>query len=172
MSNCMRLLTIVLITFLVATPALAKQYTLANGKVAFFAPDAWPAMMEKTNGDPQFYAFQIRNPRSTDTLTRITVTTHELDSVTAFEAYMQQAMAKARRSAGFSEAAGKLSSDHNLYYDFNEDGHPQVVRMHVFQHGLHAIVLRCQRPKNAKASSQWLTDYRKGCEDLARQLGN
>lgn len=168
----MRFLSIFIITVLAATPALAKQYALADGKISFNAPDAWPAMMEKTNGDPQFYAFQIRNPRSTDTLTRITVTTHKLGSVTDFDAYVQQAMAKARRSAGFSEAPGELSSDHHLHYNFDEDGHPQIVRMHVFQHGLHAIVLRCQRPRDAKASREWLSDYREGCEDLARQLGN
>lgn len=172
MKKSTKLLAASLITLLMSAPGLAKEYSLANGKVQFDAPEAWPAMMEKTNGDPQFYAFQIRNPDSPGTLTRITVTTHELAEVTDFDAYRTQTIAKTRHSTGFSEAADELPTDHSLHYYFNEDGHPQIVRMSLFQHGHHAIMLRCQRPKDAKASSQWLVDYHAGCEDLARQLGN
>ncbi len=153
-------------------PALAKNYTLANGRIAFNAPDAWPAIMEKTSGQRQFYAFQIRNPKASGTLTRITVTTLEMQSPTDFDAFVQQQTARARQSAGFSEAAGKLAGEHTLHYHFDEDKHPQVVRLHLIQHGTHAVILRCQRPRDARATRQWLAAYRDGCADLARQLGN
>ena len=161
-----------LVGLLACTPALAKTYSLANGSVSFQAPDAWPAIMEKTSGNPQFYAFQIRNPKSSGTLTRITVTTRELQSPSDFDAFVQQQMARAQQSPGFSQASGKLAGEHTLHYRFDEDKHPQLVRLHLIQHGTHAVVLRCQRPRDAKASRQWLADYRKGCQDLAQQLGN
>ena len=161
-----------LVLLLTSAPALAKNYTLANGSVQFNAPDAWPAIMEKTSGKRQFYAFQIRNPKSTGTLTRITVTTLEMDSPTDFDAFVKQEMAKARQSAGFSLAAGKLVGEHALHYHFDEDKHPQLVRLHLIQHGTYGVILRCQRPRDVKATRQWLADYRKGCQDLAQQLGH
>lgn len=172
MNKLVKVVTFALILLSASTPVLAKNYSLADGKVMFDAPAAWPAIMEKTNGDPQFFAFHIRNPRATDTLTRITVTTHDLAEVTDFDAYLSQTFSKVRHSTGFSEAAGTLPAEHSLYYHFDQDGRPQVVRLSLFQHGHLAVVLRCQRPKNAKASQKWLSNYRKGCQDLAQQLGN
>ncbi|MGA7297849.1 MAG: hypothetical protein WBW92_10115 [Rhodanobacteraceae bacterium] len=165
-------LLILLTLLLVALPAAAKNYSLADGTVSFDAPESWPAIMEKTNGDPQFYAFQIRNPRSTETLTRITVTTHEMRKVTDFDAFVKQTLTKARNSSGFSELPGKLGADNSLHYQFDQDGQPQSVRLSLFQHGHQAIVLRCQHPQKAKASRQWLADYRAGCKRLAAQLGD
>lgn len=172
MTTLTKLAFALLATLLISAPLHAKDYSLANGSVHFDAPDAWPAIMEKTNGNPQFYAFQIRNPDASGTLTRITVTTRELQSPSDFDAFVQQELARARQSAGFSEAAGALAGEHTLHYHFDEDKHSQIVRLHLIQHGTHAVVLRCQRPRDAKASRQWLADYRKGCADLARQLGN
>ncbi len=165
-------LTTLVILMLFALPAMAKNYSLADGTVSFDAPDSWPAIMEKTNGDPQFYAFQIRNPRSPETLTRITVTTHEMREVTDFDAFVKQTITKARSSSGFSELPGKPGTDNSLHYQFDQDGQPQSVRLSLFQHGHQAIVLRCQHPQKAKATRQWLADYHAGCEQLATQLGD
>lgn len=155
---------------LASTPAPAKHYILSQGKIQFEAPDAWPAIMEKTNGDPQFYVFQVPNPASGDTLTHVTVTTHQLVSVMDFDAFVEQTFAGARQSAGFSQAATALASDHGLHYFFYRDNQRQDVRLSIFQHGHVAVVLRCQHPSEAKADKQWLTRYRATCAKLAQHL--
>ncbi len=159
-----------LLAFLVAMPATASEYRLADGKISFDVPASWPSIMHKTSGDPQFYAFHVPNPDDPATLPRITVTTHRMQAVTDFDAYVKEVTDKARHSMGFSNAGNDVIGKHGLHYFFDQGEQRQVVHLSMFQYGLYAIILRCQRPRDAKASKQWLQAWEAGCEQLARQL--
>lgn len=163
---------LVALSLLVAAsaPAAAKSFVLSAGDVSFDVPDTWPVIMQKRNGDPQFYAFQVPNPDAGNTLTHVTVTTHKLKAVTDFDAYVQQRMHKARKKVGFHQTGDMLASKHSLHYAFDQGTSVQNVRLSIFQHGRIAVVLRCQRPDQLKASSEWLAEYRAQCRKLARQL--
>lgn len=163
-------LTALVLMLLATTPALAATYALAGGAVSFNAPDAWPAMMEKTSGDPQFYAFQIRNPQAPDTLSRIVVTTHKLQQAGDFQAFATQELGKAEHSKGFKAINDGSATANSTHFLMDEDGHPQLVRLYVFRKADNAITLRCVRPESAKASNEWLQAYEQGCQTLVNEL--
>lgn len=150
--------------------ASAANYTLADGALRFSVPDAWSAIMEKTEGTPQFRVFQVPNPQAPETLFRVSVTTRHMRAVTDFRAFVEQSQNAVRQGEGFSNLGAPVAGEHGLHYRFDEDGKVQAVHAGWFQHGLWAIELRCQRPRDARASAAWLQAWRAACADLARQL--
>ena len=55
----------VLAFLLCATAALAQSksdYTLYENIIKFKAPSDWAVIMEKKDGNPQFIAFQVKDP--------------------------------------------------------------------------------------------------------------
>lgn len=159
------------LVLLASSPALARDYSLANGEIHFNAPDNWVAMMQKTNGNLQFYAFQVPNPAPGNKLTHITVTTHQLENVGDFEAFVRQQQSQLESKPAFEKLGGQLTSSEGMQYRFNQDLFPQVARLRIMQHGRIAIELRCQRPWDLGAGDNWLQDFRAHCQDLASQLG-
>ena len=58
------------------------NYVLSDGFIKFNAPPSWPVMMEKAEGNPQFVAFQVKDPADTGTgeSARVSVDTKLLDA--------------------------------------------------------------------------------------------
>lgn len=166
------LIATLMLGLLLTGSAMASDYALVGGKVRFQAPDAWPAIMQKTNGDPQFFAFQVRNPKAPDTLTRVTVTTHAISALGDFKAFAKKELADAQHATGYRAIDDRNSDPSTLHYSMDESGQRQVVRMSLFYRNGYAVVLRCVRPENAQATRQWLDAYRQGCASLANQLGH
>src|SRR5689334_22464529 len=63
------------------------EFALNSGLVKFTAPAAWPVIMQKTEGNPQAVAFQVKDPaeEGTGEATRVTVTTKLLDDPSSFQ---------------------------------------------------------------------------------------
>ena len=64
------------------------EFSLNEGIVKFTAPPAWPVIMQKTEGNPQAVAFQVKDPadEGTGEATRVTVSTKLLDDTSNFQA--------------------------------------------------------------------------------------
>jgi hypothetical protein len=160
-----------LILLLAAAPgARAADYALESGAIRVHAPDAWPAIMQKTEGDPQFVVLQVANPQSPDTLARISVNVREVGSAVAFQDYVKTELSHAEHSAGYKEAPARKGDSATLRYTIDEDNERQVARLSFWHKGSHAVRLSCMRPEGAPASAQWLRDFEHGCDDLAAQL--
>ena len=82
-----RLLASLLLTFAAAASADAPgEYDLNGGSIHFSAPPGWNVIMQKTEGDPQVIAFQVRDPAEagTEEATRVSVTTRKLDDAQVY----------------------------------------------------------------------------------------
>lgn len=149
----------------VSLAAHAADYSLDEGVVHFAAPDAWPVLMEKQDGDPQFLAFQVRDPASNgDTLARVTVSTQHAPDAAAFQQFVNEGLAKARRLPGYL-SRGQDGGDAAMRYTATENKQKTTyLERYYYRNGI-AIQVRCVRP--AAGSAQWSATFDAGCEAIA-----
>ena len=149
---------------LTITPAaFAADYSLANGTVKFAAPDAWPMLMEKLDGSRQFVALQVKNPADANALSRITVTTEQVDGVQGFQKFLSDGTARARKLPGYV-AASALDGSSSLRYTATENHEKNgYTEVYAFRSNI-AIQVRCIRPENAPAD--WRATFDSGCKSI------
>lgn len=147
----------------VAPAALAADYSLANGAVKFSAPDTWPMLMEKQEGQRQFVALQVREPGATDSLARITVTVQQVDGVQGFQQFVHQDTERARKLPGYLADSGPGASS-NLRYTASENGHKNTYAEHYLYRSNLGIQVRCIRPVDAPAD--WTSTFDAGCQSI------
>lgn len=150
---------------LVAAPAaLAADYSLANGAVKFSAPDAWPMLMEKLEGQRQFIALQVKDSGDANALARITVTVEKVDGVQGFQEFLHDGTRRARKLPGYAatNGAGNTSS---LRYTATENHEKDAyTEIYAYRADL-AIQVRCIRPVEAPAN--WRATFDAGCKAIA-----
>lgn len=156
-----------LLLAIAAGSAVAADHVLADGAVRFHAPDGWTAIMQKTDGDPQFLVFQVPNPQSSGTLARIGVSAHRVDD---FDAHVHAEMTRLRAGSGFVESRAAASDPATLRFESSEEGPRQEQRTSFFRRGDLAVELSCARPVDAPASAAWRQAFDAACDDLAAQL--
>src|SRR5437879_5348400 len=71
-----------------ALAAAPGEFSLVEGIIKFNAPSVWPVIMQKNEGNPQFIAFQVKDPadEGSGEATRVTVNTKLLDDTSNFQA--------------------------------------------------------------------------------------
>lgn len=146
-----------------APAAFGADYALGNGAVKFSAPDAWPMLMEKTDGPRQFVALQVKNPGDTNALARITVTVEQVDGVQGFQTFVNDSTARARKLPGYvaASAPGGTSS---LRYTATENHEKNAYTEMYTYRSNRAIQVRCIRP--AIAPADWLATFDAGCQSI------
>lgn len=147
------------------------EYSLDQGFVKFSAPPAWPVMMEKTEGTPQFIAFQVKDPADTGTgeSSRVTVETRLLDNSSNFQAMVNREVDKAKRTPEFKQTTEGVPESTLRYYGLNgktryEFRDTWYLNGHVFVH------VRCERPTLAKTTAQWTATYEQGCAQIMQSI--
>lgn len=151
-----------------APTAFGADYTLGNGTVKFSAPDAWPTLMEKTEGPRQFVALQVKNPGDANSLARITVTTEQVDGLQGFQKFVDDSTARARKLPGYL-AAGTLGGTSELRYTATEN-HEKNAYTEVYTYRANlAIQVRCIRP--ASAAPDWRATFDAGCQSIVSAVG-
>src|SRR5450432_406347 len=145
----------------------AGEFTLDQGFVKFNAPPQWPVIMQKTEGNPQFIAFQVKDPADTDTgeATRVTVETRLLDDSGNFQAMVNVGVDKAKQSPGYEPRAERVDASTLRYFALNcktryEYRETWYLNGHVMVHA------RCARPMLSATAAQWTADYEKGCAQI------
>ena len=147
----------------IAPAALAADYSLANGAVRFSAPDAWPMLMEKQDGPRQFVALQVKNPGDPNALSRITVTTEQVDGVQGFQKFLSDGTARARKLPGYV-ATTSLGDASSLRYTATENREKNAyTEVYAYRSNL-AIQVRCIRP--AGAANAWSSTFDAGCQSI------
>lgn len=147
------------------------EFSLDQGFVNFTAPPDWPVIMEKTEGTPQFIAFQVKDPADTGTgeSSRVTVETRLLDNSSNFQAMVNRDVDKAKHMAGYKQTTEGVPASTLRYYGLNgktryEYRETWYLNGHVFVH------VRCERPMLAKTSAQWTAAYDRGCAQIMQSL--
>lgn len=152
-----------------APAAFGADYTLGNGAVKFSAPDAWPMLMEKTDGPRQFVALQVKNPGDPNALARITVTTEQVDGLQGFQKFVDDGTARARKLPGYA-AATALGGSSNLRYTATENREKNAyTEVYTYRSNL-AVQVRCIRP--AAAPPDWMATFDAGCRSIVGAVGH
>jgi len=156
-----------------ATLARADDVSMADGSVHFTTPANWVDIMQ-TQGDPETHVFQVPDPSPTaDTsLARVTVTVKKVADLSGFNAYRNNADAKAQRLTGYQPGARPADDVNGNAYTARENGAQFDYLEYYWFKGSLAIQLRCVRPARTQAGAAWTTAFDKGCHALAAQLGH
>jgi hypothetical protein len=150
--------------------AHAADYSLDDGQVHFSAPDAWTALMEKHDGEPQFVALRINEPGAQpDTLARITVTTQHARDAQAFQQFVNGNVAKARRLTEYHSNDAHPIPSGRRYTATENKQKTDYTEYYYYRDGI-AIQVRCVRPEAAPAS--WAATFDAGCSAIAKAVSS
>ena len=163
-------------TLLLACTAFAQEqsggeYSLDQGFVKFKAPPEWPVIMEKSEGNPQVIAFQVKDPADTGTgqASRVTVDTKLLDDSANFQAIVNVGMDKAKQMPGYDQHNEGVDSSVLRYYALNDKTRYEY-RETWYLSGHLVVHVRCVRPMLAATTAQWTAAYEKGCSEIMQSL--
>jgi len=157
----------------VSGAALADSgaYSLDQGFVHFSAPPEWPVIMQKNEGNPQFIAFQVKDPADTNSgeATRVTVETKLLDDSSNFQSLVNVGLDKAKQMPGYEQRMEGVDSSVLRYFALNgktryEYRETWYLNGHVMVHA------RCARPMLAATTPEWTANYEKGCNLVLQSL--
>jgi len=146
-------------------------YSLNQGFVHFDAPPAWPVILQKTEGNPQFIALQVKDPADTGTneSSRVTVETKLLDDSSNFQPMVNYGWDKAKQMPGYEQRTDGVDPQTLRYFALNgkqryEYRETWYLNGHVMVHA------RCQRPILAATTPAWTAEYEKGCAQVLSSL--
>jgi len=155
---------------LLASSAAAEapgEYSLNSGLVKFTAPAAWPVIMQKTEGNPQAIAFQVKDPaeEGSGEATRVTVTTKLLDDPSNFQMLVNADVYKGKQMPDYEKRDDGV--DPTVLRFFARNGTTRYEYRETWYLNARVLVhIRCARPMLEKTTAQWTTDYEKGCAQI------
>jgi len=142
------------------------EFSLNEGIVKFTAPPTWPVIMQKTEGNPQAVAFQVKDPadEGTGEATRVTVGTKLLDDPSNFQALVNADVDKGKQMPDYEK---RDSSDATVLRFVARNGKTRYEYRDTWYLNGHILVhVRCARPMLEKTTAQWTADYEKGCAQI------
>lgn len=153
-----------------AANAAAADYSLFENIVKFSAPSDWPVLMEKKNGNPQFIAFQIKDPADPENndIAQVTVNAKLMHDSSFFQQQVDAATDKAHQLPGFELAK---ASDPNVFRYYAINGKTRYEYRETFYLVSHLLLhVRCVRPMLAATTQAWSDQYDKDCADIMQSL--
>ena len=166
-----RLATAAVLLAFVSIRACAADYTLFEKIIKFQAPSDWTVIMEKQDGNPQFMAFQVKDPAdpASNEITQVTVNAKLMHDSSFFQQQVDAATDKAKALPGFEQTTEGVEPTVMRYFAMNgktryEYRETFYLVSHLFLH------IRCARPMLPETSKAWSDSYEKGCADLMASL--
>jgi hypothetical protein len=147
------------------------EYSLDQGFVHFSAPPEWPVIMQKNEGNPQFIAFQVKDPADAGSgeATRVTVETKLLDDSGNFQSLVNLGLEKAKQAPGYEQRSDGVDPSVLRYFGLN--GKTRYEYRETWYLSGHVMVhARCARPMLAGTTAQWTAEYEKGCGQILSTL--
>ncbi len=152
-------------------PAGQTAYSLFEGIVRFNAPAAWPVILEKKEGVPQFLVLQVKDPAAEGSgeSSEVWVDAKLLNDASTSQALVNAATDRAKQAPGF-EAAKDNNADGVLHY-MALNGKQRYEYRETWQLAATVLVhVRCARPLLAATSAAWTQAYDSGCSGVMRSL--
>lgn len=150
-----------------AFAAKGTDYALNGGQVHFRVPPGWSAIMEKTDGDPQAFVFQVPDPAVADSAetASVTVKTRSLHSPAEFPGAVQAEFDLSKAQPGYERDSAH--SDGSAHQYFVQRGKTRyLVRDSFFLTGAIAVQVRCQRPLIDATPPSWIGMFESGCASV------
>ena len=155
----------------VAFAQATNDYTLEENIIKFKAPADWAMIMHKTEGNPQFIAFQVKDPADAGTgeTSQVTVETKLLDDSSNFQNLVNFGMEKAKQSPGYEQRTDGVDPNTLRYFALNgktryEYRETYYLLSHLFIH------VKCARPMLAATTAAWTEAYEKGCGTVMQSI--
>jgi hypothetical protein len=144
-------------------------YSLYEGVVKFFAPSNWPAIMQKTEGTPQFVAFLVKDPadQGSGEASQVSVEAKLINDASTFPALVNAGTDKAKQMPGY-EARSDGSGANALHYVALNGKQRYEYREAWYIDTKIVIHVRCARPLLEATSVEWASAYEAGCAQLMR----
>ena len=147
-----------------------SDYALFENIIKFKAPSDWTAIMEKKDGNPQFIAFQVRDPADpgSNDITQVTVNARLMHDSSFFQQQVDAATDKAHQLPGFEVAK---ASDPNVFRYYAMNGKTRYEYRETFYLSNHLLLhVRCMRPMLTETTQAWSDAYDKSCAELMDSL--
>jgi hypothetical protein len=165
----------ILLAALSAASAFAAEskadYTLYEHIVKFKAPSDWNVIMEKKDGNPQFIAFQVKDPADSgnNEIAQVTVSAKLMHDSSFFQQQVDAATDKAKQLPGFEQVTEGVDPTVMRYYAMNgktryEYRETFYLVTHLFLH------IRCSRPLLKETTAAWTDGWNKNCAELMMSL--
>ena len=169
-----RFLAIFAVVALAAGTARAQsagEFSLNEGFVKFSAPPAWPVIMQKSEGNPQFIAFQVKDPADAGSgeATRVTVETKLMDDSSNFQPMVNAGMDKAKQMPGYEQRSDGVDASTLRYFALDNKTRYEY-RETCFLNSHMMVHVRCARPMLAATTAQWTAEYERGCAQIMQSL--
>jgi len=159
------------LALLVCASASAADYSIYENIIKFKTPADWSVIMEKKEGNPQFMAFQIRDPADpgSNEISQVTINARLMHDSSFFQQQVDAATDKAKQLPGFEQVTEGVDPTVMRYFAMNgktryEYRETFYLVSHLFLH------IRCSRPMLAETTKAWTDAYNKGCGDLMASL--
>ena len=145
------------------------HYALYEGAVKFSAPADWPAIMQKTEGTPQFIAFLIKDPADPGSgeASQVSVEAKLLNDASTFTALVTAATDKAKQTQGY-EARADGTGANALHYVALNGKQRYEYREAWYLDSKILIHARCARALFPATTADWTTNYEAGCAQILR----
>ena len=147
------------------------DYTLYEHIVKFKAPSDWNVIMEKNDGNPQFIAFQVKDPADpgNNEIAQVTISAKLMHDSSFFQQQVDAATDKAKQLPGFEQVHEGVEPTVMRYYAMNlntryEYRETFYLVSHLFLH------VRCSRPLLKETSAAWTDAWNKDCAELMASL--
>jgi hypothetical protein len=162
---------IAILALLVCSSASAADYSIYENIIKFKTPADWNVIMEKKEGNPQFMAFQIRDPAdpASNEISQVTINARLMHDSSFFQQQVDAATDKDKQLPGFEQVTEGVDPTVMRYFAMNgktryEYRETFYLVSHLFLH------IRCARPMLAATTQAWTDAYNKGCGDLMASL--
>ena len=145
------------------------HYALYEGAVKFSAPADWPAIMQKTEGTPQFVAFLIKDPADPGSgeASQVSVEAKLLNDASTFTALVTAATDKAKQTQGY-EARADGTGANALHYVALNGKQRYEYREAWYLDSKILIHARCARALFPATTADWAANYEAGCAQILR----
>jgi hypothetical protein len=165
MSKSLMLLFAVILPL--AGGAADGTYPLYEGIVKISAPADWPVILKKTEGIPQFIAFQVSDPaaQSSGESSQVSVEAKLLNDGSTTQALVNAGMEKAKQTPGYEARADGNGADALHYTALNGKQRYEYRESWAFSSRMLTHV-RCSRPLLAATTAAWTKAYETGCEQI------
>jgi hypothetical protein len=154
-----------------AAAAATSDFVLFEKLVKFKVPSDWNVIMEKKDGNPQFMAFQVRDPADPENneIAQVTVNAKLMHDSTFFQQQVDAATDKAKQLPGFEQVSDGVEPTVLRYFAMN--GNTKYEYRETFYLVTHLFLhIRCSRPMLKDTTQAWVDAYVKGCGDLMTSL--
>ena len=147
------------------------DYTLYEHILKFKVPADWNVIMEKNDGNPQFIAFQVKDPADAgnNEIAQVVVRAKLMHDSTFFQQQVDAATDKAKQLPGFEQVTEGVEPTVMRYYAMN--GKTRYEYRETFYLMSHLFVnVRCSRPLLKETTQAWTDAWNKDCAELMTTL--